>query len=204
MAAGTAQHSTAQPLSQHSHCHSTVTAQLPSQSQHSHGTVTAQSRHESPEVEGVPLRQPVVAVRWCSHRRPFRPQHTPADTFDPDYFPDPGAMVAHLASKGVRLMVSAWPYTDKTGARASDLITAKGVAVRFPNGSLTPWPDAVCDEECYIYDPFSKPGRDFVWNMLDTGYVKCEICSFLILFLAWIRCRSPSGVTGTPRCWQPP
>ena len=33
-------------------------------------------------------------------------------------------------------------------------------------------PDAVCDGECYLYDAFSKSGRDFVWSMLDQGYVK--------------------------------
>lgn len=60
-------------------------------------------------------------------------------------------MVQHLASKGIRLMVSAWPYVLKSGARASENITKPGNAVRFANGSLTPWPDAVCDSECYLY-----------------------------------------------------
>ena len=93
-------------------------------------------------------------------------------TFSDEMFPDPKGMVDHLKSKGVRLMVSAWPFTDKDGARASSLITAQGNGVRFANGSLVPWPDAVCDGECYLYDAFSKSGRDFAWGMLDQGYVK--------------------------------
>jgi alpha-D-xyloside xylohydrolase len=99
-------------------------------------------------------------------------------TFNPEVWPDPAAMVKHLASKGVRLMVSAWPYTLKDGARASAEITQPGNGVRFPNGSMTPWPDSVCGDVCYLYDPTSQTGRDFVWNMLDTGYVKYGVKNF--------------------------
>jgi hypothetical protein len=90
-------------------------------------------------------------------------------TFNPKYWPDPAAMVKHLASKGVRLMVSAWPYTLKEGARASAEIVMKGNGVRYPNGSMTPWPDSVCEGECYLYDPTNQGGRDFLFNMLDSG-----------------------------------
>ena len=38
-------------------------------------------------------------------------------TFDPKFYPDPAAMVQHLQAKGVRLMVSAWPFVDAVGAR---------------------------------------------------------------------------------------
>ena len=157
-------------------------------------------------------------------------------TFNPKMWPDPAAMVQHLASKGVRLMVSAWPYTLKDGARASSEIVKPGTdraeqrtalyipgpsslcwllfiyldretplhdvtplafiaklafiidfimivrrrlaaatagnGVHFPNGSMTPWPDGVCGGMCYLYDPTSQSGRDFVWDMLDTGCVR--------------------------------
>jgi alpha-D-xyloside xylohydrolase len=100
-------------------------------------------------------------------------------TFSEKLFPDPAGMVRHLASKGVRLMVSAWPYTDKTGARASAKASGENAPyVKFPNGSLTPWPDAVCDSECYLYDPFAKEGREFVFGMLDSGYVKYGVKNF--------------------------
>ena len=104
-------------------------------------------------------------------------------TFNPAMWPDPAGMVAHLAAKGVRLMVSAWPYTLKDGTRASAEITKPGNGVRFPNngthnGSMTPWPDSVCGGECYLYDPTSQSGRDFLWDMLDTGYVKYGVKNF--------------------------
>ena len=84
-------------------------------------------------------------------------------TFNPEMWPDPAGMVQHFASKGVRLMVSAWPYTLKDGARASSEITKPGNGVRFPDGSMTPWPDSVCGDVCYLYDPTSQSGRNFVW-----------------------------------------
>ena len=99
-------------------------------------------------------------------------------TFNPKMWPDPAGMVQHLASKGVRLMVSAWPYTLKDGARASSEIIKPGNGVRFPNGSMTPWPDGVCGGVCYLYDPTCQSGRDFVFDMLDTGYVKYGVKNF--------------------------
>jgi alpha-glucosidase (family GH31 glycosyl hydrolase) len=69
-------------------------------------------------------------------------------------------------------------YTNKDGARASSEITKPGNGVRFPDGSMTPWPDSVCGAECYLYDPTSQSGRDFVWNMLDSGYVKYGVKNF--------------------------
>ena len=76
------------------------------------------------------------------------------------------------------VQVSAWPYVLKTGARASENITLPGNAVHFPDGSLTPWPDGVCGGECYLYDPTHDSGRDFVWKMLDSGYVRYGVKNF--------------------------
>ena len=99
-------------------------------------------------------------------------------TFNPKMWPDPAGMVKHLESKGVRLMVSAWPYTLKDGARASSEIIKPGNGVRFANGSMTPWPDGVCGGVCYLYDPTCQSGRDFVFDMLDTGYIKYGVKNF--------------------------
>ena len=62
---------------------------------------------------------------------------------DPEMWPDPAGMVKHLASKGVRVMVSAWPYTLKDGTRASSEITKPGAEnaslfYKFPNDVTRP------------------------------------------------------------------
>ena len=36
----------------------------------------------------------------------------------------------------------------------------------------------MCGGVCYLYDPTSQSGRDFVWSMLDTGYVKYGVKNF--------------------------
>jgi len=95
-------------------------------------------------------------------------------TFNPQYWPDPAGMVAHLASLGMRVMVSAWPFVLKDGARASTAMSNRslGLAVHDVKGQPIPWPDSVCQSECFLYDPTSSSAREFIFGMLDSGYIK--------------------------------
>ena len=100
--------------------------------------------------------------------------------FNPSLFPDPKGMVAHLEKNGIRLMVSAWPFVEASGARASASIAAPGTrrGVQFSNGSLVPWPDSVCGGECYLYDPTSSEGRDWLFSFFQSGYISDGVTNF--------------------------
>ena len=114
-------------------------------------------------------------------------------TFNPKMFPDPAAMVRNLSSMGTRIMVSAWPFVLKDGARASSAVAdaARGLAAMDPKtGQPVPWPDSVCQEECFLYDPTWQGGRDFVFDMLHTGYIKYGIHNF------WFDASEPESLGG--------
>ena len=42
--------------------------------------------------------------------------------FDPDYWPDPEAMVRELKEMGIELMVSIWPTVDKTSENYQEML----------------------------------------------------------------------------------
>ena len=77
-------------------------------------------------------------------------------------------------------MVGAWLFVDESGARASAAIAEPNArrGVRFVNCSLVPWPDAVCERTCYLYDPTSPAGRNFLWGFLQSGYVASGVLNF--------------------------
>ena len=60
------------------------------------------------------------------------------------------------------------------------------------------WPDGVCTcpapewgvdgSVCYLYGPTSQSGREFMWDMLDTGYVKYGVKNF------WFDASEPESI----------
>ena len=86
--------------------------------------------------------------------------------FDPEYFPDPKAMIDELHEMGVRVMISIWPTVDRTSVNyeemsESDLLirTDRGL-----NATMECW-----GMQCFI-DPTNPETREFVWQKAMENY----------------------------------
>jgi alpha-D-xyloside xylohydrolase len=124
--------------------------------------------------------------------------------FNRRHWPDPSAMVRNLsalrdatAPDGTRIMVSAWPFVgvDSRATNAADVVAAKHVAL-LPNGSGVIWPDAVCDQDCYLYDATRPSARGFLFSMLNSGYVAHGISNF------WFDASEPESLANAKLGWR--
>lgn len=94
--------------------------------------------------------------------------------FDPEYWPDPQAMVDELNSYGTRLMVSVWPTVDPRSKNYREfenngylVSTDRGLPIVFDfNG-----PER-------IYDATNPDARKFAYNVLKQNYGKYGIDMF--------------------------
>ncbi|MFC5468574.1 TIM-barrel domain-containing protein [Cohnella suwonensis] len=86
--------------------------------------------------------------------------------FDPDYWPDPEAMVRELKEMGVELMVSVWPTVDKNSENYAEMLR-KGYLVRTDRGIRTTM-DFLGDT--VFYDATHPGAREFVWNTVKKNY----------------------------------
>eukprot|EP00929_Paragymnodinium_shiwhaense_P065119 TRINITY_DN32681_c0_g1_i3.p1 TRINITY_DN32681_c0_g1~~TRINITY_DN32681_c0_g1_i3.p1 ORF type:complete len:860 (-),score=106.41 TRINITY_DN32681_c0_g1_i3:263-2842(-) len=109
--------------------------------------------------------------------------------FDGSRYPDPKGMVDHLASLGMRLMVSAWAFSLRHGSRSSEAVVSKGLAVKDGDGKPMSWPDVVCDGDCLLHDPTLPATREFIYEMLQ-GYITLGIRNF------WFDANEPENVAG--------
>ncbi|MEV0618861.1 TIM-barrel domain-containing protein [Nonomuraea sp. NPDC050404] len=94
--------------------------------------------------------------------------------FDPEFWPDPEAMVKELDELGVKLMVSIWP-TLEAGSDNYEAMRAAGQLVGSVEGGplLQPWPAKGQGEHfqpnAYV-DSFSPGARRALWNELREHY----------------------------------
>lgn len=86
--------------------------------------------------------------------------------FDPEYWPDPEAMVKELQEMGIELMVSVWPTVDKTSENYSEMLKS-GFLVRTDRGIRTTM-DFLGDT--VFYDPTHPGAREFVWQKAKQNY----------------------------------
>ena len=86
--------------------------------------------------------------------------------FDPDYWPDPDAMVRELKEMGIELMVSIWPTVDKHSENYKEMLR-KGYLVRTDRGIRTTM-DFLSDT--VFYDATNPAARDFVWQTVKKNY----------------------------------
>ena len=95
--------------------------------------------------------------------------------FDPDYWPDPQAMVDELKSYGTRLMVSIWPTVDRRSKNFADLnnngylvLTDRGLPAMMDfNGCMQFFdatnPDALRMGAKILKNNYGKYGIDMFW-----------------------------------------
>ncbi len=94
--------------------------------------------------------------------------------FDPEYWPDPQAMVDELKSMGIRLMVSVWPTVDPRSKNYRGF-SSNGYLIRTERGL-----PAVMDfnGQVGIYDATDPGAREFAYGILKKNYGKYGIDMF--------------------------
>lgn len=86
--------------------------------------------------------------------------------FDPEFFPDPKAMVDELKSMGIELMVSVWPMVALTSENYQEM-RQKGLLMRADYG-LQVTHDFV--EHSIFMDATNPRAREYVWNKIKKNY----------------------------------
>ena len=94
--------------------------------------------------------------------------------FDPEYWPDPQAMVDELKSMGIRLMVSVWPTVDPRSKNYRGF-ASNGYLVKTDRGLPVVF-DFNGPER--IYDATNPAAREFAYNILRENYGKYGIDMF--------------------------
>lgn len=95
-------------------------------------------------------------------------------SFDPEYWPDPKAMMDELKDMGVRCMVSVWPTVDRKSVHFKEM-QDKGLFVRTERGSIQ------CFDfqgDTVIYDALNPEARLFLWNQVKENYYRYGIDMF--------------------------
>ena len=86
--------------------------------------------------------------------------------FDPDYWPDPAAMVRELEAMRIKLMVSVWPTIDRNSSRYAEM-REHGLLVRTERGVPTTMEFL---GETVFYDPTNPKAREYVWKVIKQNY----------------------------------
>lgn len=86
--------------------------------------------------------------------------------FDPEYWPDPDAMIKELKDMGIELMVSIWPTVDKRSENYKEMLD-KGYLVRTDRGVRTTMEFM---GDTVFFDATNPGARDFVWNVAKKNY----------------------------------
>lgn len=98
--------------------------------------------------------------------------------FDPEYWPDPAAMVKELKQMGTRCMVSVWPTVQKSSINYKEM-TEKGLLVTPVRGEV----GGIFGKQ--FYDATNNEARDFIWSKVKEGYYERGIDTF------WLDCAEP-------------
>jgi alpha-D-xyloside xylohydrolase len=86
--------------------------------------------------------------------------------FDPDYWPDPVAMVKELEAMGTKLMVSVWPTIDRDSSHFAEM-RDKGLLVKTERGVAITM-DFLGDT--VFFDPTNPKTREYIWNLIKQNY----------------------------------
>lgn len=94
--------------------------------------------------------------------------------FDPEYWPDPEAMVKELKEMGIELMVSIWPTVDTRSCNYSEM-KRKGYLVRAERGVRT---QMICLGNEVFFDATNPGAQKYVWGKAKENYFKHGIRMF--------------------------
>lgn len=86
--------------------------------------------------------------------------------FDPEYWPDPRAMVDELHAMGVRVLVSVWPSVDRRSENYEEL-RDRGLLIRTERGAPQTYD---YQGDCVEIDIFNPEAREFIWEACRRNY----------------------------------
>ena len=86
--------------------------------------------------------------------------------FDPEFFPDPGAMVRELKDMGIELMVSVWPQVALTSENYAEMLQ-QGLLVRAEYGEQIGMRFV---EDSMFFDATNPRARRYVWEKCRKNY----------------------------------
>ena len=98
--------------------------------------------------------------------------------FDPECWPDPGAMVQELTEMGIKLMVSIWP-TVNPDSENFDTLEKQGLLVQTERGlnRLVDFTDSRANHTVTsaLLDVTNPAAREFLWERVRENYSKHDI-----------------------------
>ena len=94
--------------------------------------------------------------------------------FDPEFFPDPAAMVKELNDMGIELMVSVWPQVALTSENYEEMLQ-QGLLVRAEYGEQVGMHFV---EHSMFYDATNPRARKYVWEKCKKNYFDAGVRLF--------------------------
>lgn len=94
--------------------------------------------------------------------------------FDPEFFPDPAAMVKELKDMGIELMVSVWPQVALTSENYEEM-RQQGLLVRAEYGEQIGMRFV---EDSMFFDATNPRARQYVWKKIKKNYYDLGIRVF--------------------------
>ena len=94
--------------------------------------------------------------------------------FDPEYFPDPGAMVRELHEMGIETMVSFWPQVSWQSENYEEM-RDQGLLIRNHSGVDV---QSIFHGNNVLADPMNPRTRQYVWNKCRENYTSKGIRAF--------------------------
>jgi len=115
---------------------------------------------------GIPLDVIVIDFFHWKHQGDW--------AFDPQYWPDPAAMVRELKTMGIRCMVSIWPTVDSRSGNFNYL-KDHGLLIRAERGiqQAFDFHGSTC-----IYDATNPDARSFIWQQARKNYFDVGVDMF--------------------------
>ena len=94
--------------------------------------------------------------------------------FDPEFWPDPRAMVDELHAMGIKVMASVWPEIDLESENYDEL-RARNYLVKAVSGKDVGkwWP-----RDCQYFDATNPEARDWLWSRIQSNYTDLGIDAF--------------------------
>ena len=104
----------------------------------------------------------------------FHWKHQGEWSFDPEFWPDPAAMVTELKEMKVELMVSIWPTVETKSENWNEMLE-KGLLIRHDRGLRIAMQ---CDGDVTHFDATNPEARKFIWSKAKKHYYDIGIQVF--------------------------
>ena len=86
--------------------------------------------------------------------------------FDPEYWPDPDAMIKELKDMGIELMVSMWPTVDHRSENYEEMVEM-GYLIRTERGHRIAMD---FHGNTALFDATNPAAREYVWDKIKKNY----------------------------------